>query len=324
MELGFSVEVISRTDAIKKGLDQYFTGKPCKRGRIAPRRVSNYQCLCDLCRSADIARSTEYYGKNKPRILSYKKQWQKDNEDRIRQKRTEYYAENRERIKEKARRYREQNPEKARNSQRNSYQKNRSAYLAKARARHRANQERLAAAGPLSLRQEDLKALLSYDPDSGIFRWRQSSGSRALEGAEAGAVMRTKTGSYVVITLTVNGIQRRCLAHRLAFLYMEGSLPDFPTVEVDHIDGNGLNNAWSNLRLVDHRTNACNQKLRVTNSSGVNGVSWDRSMGKWEVYVWDHGCKRHLAYTDDIEEAAVLREQADCDFGYHENHGRRT
>ncbi len=36
---------ITRRAAKEKGLELYFTGKPCKYGHISQRRVSDYQCL---------------------------------------------------------------------------------------------------------------------------------------------------------------------------------------------------------------------------------------------------------------------------------------
>lgn len=315
------MDVISRSEAISQGLDRYFTGKPCKRGNCAPRRTSNYQCTCDGCREADNESTAAYVAANKDRVKEYKSRWAKDNADALKDQRAAHYQANRERIKAKSKAYREANPDQAKEAQRSSYAKSRSAYLEKARDRHAANRKGLESAPAIT--QKELKSLLSYDPSSGSFRWATDVSSRARKGADAGTVMTTKAGGYVVISLTLAGVQRRVLAHRLAFLYMDGALPDFPKVVVDHIDGNGLNNTWANLRLVDHRGNACNQKLRSTNSTGVNGVSWDKSMGKFEVYVWDHGTKRHIAYTDDLEEAAALREQAEGDLGYHPNHGSK-
>ena len=77
-------------------------------------------------------------------------------------------------------------------------------------------------------------------------------------------------------------------AHRLIFLYHYGYLPEF----VDHIDGNKQNNRIENLRSASKQENAHNQKIRLTNSSGVKGVSWHRVNKKWKVAL----CKNYKPY----------------------------
>lgn len=54
-------------------------------------------------------------------------------------------------------------------------------------------------------------------------------------------------------------------------------------LEVDHIDGNGLNNRRSNLRLVTHRQNMQNQH-GVTKTSKYPGVYWNSVVKKWQAY----------------------------------------
>lgn len=100
-----------------------------------------------------------------------------------------------------------------------------------------------------SLTQERLKELLDYDPHTGIFTHKLSRGS--LKGSQAGTAC--KLGYHrIQIDYQLH------LAHRLAFLFMEGC---FPKENVDHRDGNPSNNCWSNLR-------ECTQKQNIQNSLG--------------------------------------------------------
>src|ERR1700685_1864374 len=52
-------------------------------------------------------------------------------------------------------------------------------------------------------------------------------------------------------------------------------------IEVDHRDGNGLNNQRHNLRIATHGQNMCNRSMQKNNISGVRGVCWHKDAGKW-------------------------------------------
>ena len=65
-----------------------------------------------------------------------------------------------------------------------------------------------------------------------------------------------------------NGIQKLHRMHRMVVHCPDG-------FDVDHIDGNGLNNARSNLRICSRSENMQNQRIR-TGSSVFKGVNWQR------------------------------------------------
>lgn len=56
-----------------------------------------------------------------------------------------------------------------------------------------------------------------------------------------------------------------------------------PGFQVDHIDGNFLNNQRKNLRICTHAQNIQNQKLRKDNTSGYKGVSYFKRDKTWRV-----------------------------------------
>ena len=75
-----------------------------------------------------------------------------------------------------------------------------------------------------------------------------------------------------------------------------------PHLLVDHIDGDGLNNQKSNLRLVTPTQNQQNQTTaRRDNKSGVKGVSWDKFRNRWRVSITVNGMNKTLLYTEDLE-----------------------
>lgn len=54
---------------------------------------------------------------------------------------------------------------------------------------------------------------------------------------------------------------------------------------IDHIDGDGLNNQKSNLRVCSNAENARNRGANLNNTSGYKGVTWHKRMKKWVVQI---------------------------------------
>jgi hypothetical protein len=65
-----------------------------------------------------------------------------------------------------------------------------------------------------------------------------------------------------------------------------------PQLQIDHIDGNGLNNQRSNLRIVTKRQNS--QNKHVPKTSKYPGVSWNKRNKKWIAYIQVDGINRYL------------------------------
>lgn len=107
-----------------------------------------------------------------------------------------------------------------------------------------------------------LKELLHYCPTSGEFIWLTKS---PLSRVEVGSVAGSICGVYRRIRIDSVGYY----AHRLAFLYMTG---EWPTEEVDHINTDGLDNCWLNLRQCSRAENVRNRKVNLNSKTGVKGV----------------------------------------------------
>ncbi|MFA5346012.1 MAG: HNH endonuclease [Candidatus Omnitrophota bacterium] len=103
---------------------------------------------------------------------------------------------------------------------------------------------------------------------------------------------------YAVRKMSIKneGDSRLILMHRL----ISGVLCN---VEVDHIDGNGLNNRRSNIRVATHTQNMCNRKIHCNNTSGFKGVSWCKRNKKWRSYIRLEGKLLHLGYFYDSKKA---------------------
>lgn len=96
------------------------------------------------------------------------------------------------------------------------------------------------------------------------------------------------TNTYAHCSLNINGVKTSITLHR--FILADQLSDD---MVVDHIDGNGLNNVRSNLRIVDKGVNARNRKLMCTNTSGFAGVSVgydkDRDSYYWQAKIEVNG-----------------------------------
>lgn len=75
-----------------------------------------------------------------------------------------------------------------------------------------------------------------------------------------------------------------------------------PGDEVDHKNGNGLDNQRHNLRVASRKLNLANQKMRFGNTSGFKGVRW--YAGKWVARIKCDGTRFHLGRFVDIKDAA--------------------
>ena len=72
---------------------------------------------------------------------------------------------------------------------------------------------------------------------------------------------------------------------------------DTPTgMHTDHINGNGLDNRRSNLRVCTNAENRRNQRSQTGRSSKFKGVNWHKMAAKWRAQVKVDGKTKHLGY----------------------------
>lgn len=176
--------------------------------------------------------------------------------------------------------------------------------------------------------QEYLKSILDYNPETGDLTWKKrprssfktdgifKSWNTRLSGTKAGTESFNSTGK-MYSSVSVNG--RKIMTHRIVWVLLYGSIVE--SLEIDHIDGNGLNNRIKNLRLVTRHENSKNLKLSKSNNSGTVGVGFDKRRGLWRARVSILGIDTHLGYFSNKEDAISARRIADSKYKFHENHG---
>jgi hypothetical protein len=181
------------------------------------------------------------------------------------------------------------------------------------------------------LTQLDIKELITYYPVVGKAYWnyRDVKWFKASEKRSAQHICNlwnsnnakkeiTSLGKFGYIQTSLLG--EPLLLHRVIWFYMTG---EWPKGEIDHINGNTIDNRWENLRDVTHINNCRNQRIRKNNKSGVPGVYWHKASSKWGVNIIDNNGKQiDLGYFNNFEEAIVVRKSAEEEYGYHPNHGR--
>ena len=72
----------------------------------------------------------------------------------------------------------------------------------------------------------------------------------------------------------------------------------------DHINGNGLDNRFSNLRICTNQQNMYNKGISSRNTSGFKGVCWKTRDEKWESKITKEGKRIALGHYDCPVEAA--------------------
>jgi hypothetical protein len=132
-----------------------------------------------------------------------------------------------------------------------------------------------------------LREALRYNPETGVFTRVDERARHVVAGCvHAG---------YVVIKIGRVGYR----AHRLAWLYVYG---EWPSGQIDHINGVPTDNRLSNLRVANPRENAQNRRsARKDNASGIMGVRLQK--GRWRARINVDGKSVSLGMFSTAQEA---------------------
>jgi hypothetical protein len=139
--------------------------------------------------------------------------------------------------------------------------------------------------------QEELFAKYRYE--NGALYHRFKTSSRVRLDVPAGSLNKIKGYWYVRIN------NKKCLRHRLIFLYHHGWLPKY----VDHINCDPQDDRIENLRETSASENNANAPMQCNNKSGYKGVSWHKGSQKWESRIKHKGKKFCLGLYDCPKEA---------------------
>lgn len=142
--------------------------------------------------------------------------------------------------------------------------------------------------------QDELKARLSYEPDTGIFRWKVTRPGGMYPGDIAG----WHNGKNMI---RINFGGKCYLAHRLAWFYTHNEWPP----QIDHINGNRRDNRLCNLRPASNAQNQANNHAKRNNKLGIRGISADHNGYRVQLRKGEKKISKYFATLDAAKQFAV-------------------
>ena len=176
---------------------------------------------------------------------------------------------------------------------------------------------------------ELLEKLYTYDPDTGQLRHKTRGldmfiNERAYKSWNtrfAGKEAKDNDPSicYMRTIITLNKKKIRLFTHRIVWaLYYK----EWPSDQIDHINGLGRDNRIENLRVVSHQGNQRNRTRPVNNKTGHLGVHFDAFNKKYRACIKVGTKSVMFKRRNTLEEALAERMAANLEYGFHANHGR--
>lgn len=159
--------------------------------------------------------------------------------------------------------------------------------------------------------QELVKELFIYDDNIGRL-------IRKSNNEIAGYVWKDpKRSNHFYRSIKIN--YKEYKEHRLIWLYHYGSMP---IDQIDHIDGNSINNKIDNLREVTNIINSKNRCIQSNNTVGYHGITMHK--GRYRVRININGIRKSCGVYNTFEEAYKIRKELEKQYNYHINHGRKA
>lgn len=150
-----------------------------------------------------------------------------------------------------------------------------------------------------------LREALDYDPATGILTWRERP-AHHFSSSERAAANNTMFADRTVALNAGKRYPAICIhykkysAHRIIWKWMTG---EDPPHEIDHIDGDGANLRWSNLRTATRKQNTKNIRMRKDNRQGFKGVHADRNGRRFWAMIQVDRKQHYLGSFGTAEEA---------------------
>ncbi|MDW9644459.1 HNH endonuclease signature motif containing protein [Sinorhizobium meliloti] len=167
--------------------------------------------------------------------------------------------------------------------------------------------------------------VLKLAPETGRLFWRKRPTHLCKDEHQAKVWNSLYAGKEALYSINSAGYRTGCifrsqqLAHRVVWLLHSG---EWPTHNIDHINGIRTDNRIANLRAVTKAENLRNRALSSKNTSGVMGVHWSAKDERWIAAIIHDGRYIHLGSFVAFDDAVAARKGGEREYGFHPNHGR--
>jgi hypothetical protein len=154
-------------------------------------------------------------------------------------------------------------------------------------------------------------AAFEYRED-GVLINRISRGGRTRAGAVAGSINTDPRYAYQSWHIYLHG--KFYKRPRLIYFMFHKDFPIHdPTILLNHIDGDPLNDRIENLRIATHTQVLHNHKLHKHNKSGCSGV-FHEGRNRWQANIGVGGKQIKLGCFSSYEEAVRVRRAAEIKY----------
>jgi len=160
--------------------------------------------------------------------------------------------------------------------------------------------------------QQDLKRLLHYDPETGVFTNKVARSPNALKQSRAGSL--NKKLGYRQLYLK----KKLYYEHRLVWLYLYNR---WPKEQLDPKNQDRADNRLANLHETSRANNMRNLPKACTNTSGITGVYWNPTNKCWIARIQVNKVTIYLGSFASKSKAALARQTANHKYKFTKNHG---
>jgi len=184
----------------------------------------------------------------------------------------------------------------------------------------------------IELTQDIVRELFDYNFETGVCLWKEREtkwfkiGDGGYSAERNSTIWNKRFAGKVVGSMDPDGYKQTCVfgktykLHRLIWLYVTGEWPEY----IDHKNGVRDDNSWENLQNVSMQENNQNMILRINNTSGYQGVNWNKKNKNWMVRIGiiinGKTKEKYLGSFDSLKEAHEKYAKEAKLLGYTERH----